>query len=176
MNAQSPTPNTQPDDSARGLNSPWFKRHAAIAPFGVFIVAWLMCWSDTGNWRCWSDWSETSSLVDYAVIIYGMIAVLFEKGLDVMFWALEQRKKRMAAFRAEMMAEGLAKGRADGIAEGRAAGIAEGRAEGMAQGRAEAWPEILAELQAKAALDDDGKAIADWLERVTRELEDSKTK
>ena len=168
MNAQSPTPNTQPDDSARGLNSPWFKRHATIAPFGVFIVSWLMCWSDTGNWRCWSDWSETSSLVDYAVIIYGMIAVLFEKGLDVMFWALEQRKKRMAAFRAEMMAEGLAKGRA--------AGIAEGRAEGMAQGRAEAWPEILAELQAKAALDDDGKAIADWLERVTRELEDSKTK
>ena len=152
MNTQSPTSDTQPDDSQRGLNSPWFKRHATIAPFGVFIVAWLMCWSEAGNWRCLFDWSETSSLVDYAVIVYGMIAVLFEKGLDVMFWALEQRKKRIARYRAEMMAEGLAQGRA----EGRTA--------------------MLAELQAKAHLREEGESVDAWLERMERELEDSRTK
>ena len=108
MNPQPPIPDTQQEDSQRGLNSPWFRRHAVFAPFGVFIATWLMCWSDTGDWRCWSDWSATSSLVDLAVIIYGMIAVLIEKGLDAMFWALEQRKKRIARYRAEMKAEARA--------------------------------------------------------------------
>ena len=147
MNLQSRTPGTQPDDSPRGLNSPWFRRHATIAPFGVFIFTWLMCWSETGNWRCLFDWSETSSLVDYGIIIYGMIAVVFEKGLDVMFWALEQRKKRIARYRAEMMAEGLAEGRA--------------------QGRSE----MLADLLANAHHREDGESISDWLERMGRDLE-----
>ena len=90
-----------------------------------------------------------SDLADLAVIIYGMIAVIIEKGLDVMFWALERRKQRREAFRAEVIAEGLALGRAEGRTE------------------------ILAELQAKAHLRENGESIADWLDRMARELEDS---
>ena len=62
--------------------------------------------------------------------------------MDAMFWALEQRKKRIARYRAEM--------------------------------KAEARAEMLAELQAKARLREEGEPVDAWLERMGRELEDSR--
>ena len=71
-----------------------------------------------------------------------------------MFWALEQRKKRREAFRAQVREEA--------------------RKEMSAEFRAMGRTEMLEDLQSKATLSDDGEAIADWLERAGRELEDSR--
>ena len=112
-NPQPTIPDAQLDASLRTLDSPWLRRHALFGPFGIFISAWLMCWSDTGTWRIWTDWSAMSDLADLAVIIYGMIAVIIERGLIIMFWAIERRKQMREEFRARMEA----KGRADLLAE-----------------------------------------------------------
>ena len=119
--------------------SRWLRRHAIFAPFGIFAaVALLTWWSEAGQWRSGETLQAAAKLVDLAAVLYGMAAVLSEKGVDTMFWALEQREKR----REKLRAEGQAEGRAEGQAEGRAEGQAEGRAEGQAEGRAEGQAEV----------------------------------
>ena len=58
-----------------------------------------------------------AELVDLAAIIYGMIAVLSERGVRVMFWALDQRRQWRERWRQEARAEGREQGRAEGRAE-----------------------------------------------------------
>ena len=152
-NAQPPIPDTQTGVSLRGLNSPWLRRHALFGPFGIFIAAWLMCWSDTGTWRIWTDWSAMSDRADLAVIIYGMAAVVIERGLIIMFWALERRKQMREEFRAQV--------------------IAEARTEILSEIRSEVRSEMLAELRSKTHLRGDDESTSDWLDRMARELEDS---
>lgn len=67
-----------------------------------------------------------SSFVDLATIIYGMIAVTFESGVNLVFWALEQRKNRRAENERQRAQE-----RAEWRAEGRTVGRAEGRREAV---------------------------------------------
>ena len=55
----------------------------------------------------------TAELVDLAAIIYGMIAVLSERGVRVMFWALDQRRQWRERWRQEARAEGREQGRAE---------------------------------------------------------------
>lgn len=63
-------------------------------------------------------------MVDLGAVLYAMIAVLAERGVDMVFWALEQKRKReqereqrQAEFRKKLMAEGHAVGLAEGRAE-----------------------------------------------------------
>lgn len=100
----------------------WLRLHALFAPFGVCAVtALLLAWS--GQWAGRASLPAAASLVDLGAAIYGMIAVLAERSIFMVFWALEQRRKwaqereqrererevatqaRVAAARAETQAE-----------------------------------------------------------------------
>ena len=94
-----PTPS--PHSPTEWWSSPWFRRHAVAAPFGIFAVTWLLCWRATGQWERWQHLELASSFVDLATIIYGMFAVTFEMGVKIVFWAIEQWKNQRARDRAE---------------------------------------------------------------------------
>lgn len=91
----------------------WLRRHTVVAPFGIFAVTLALAW-----WERVLPWpsvgpAETAELVDLAAIIYGMIAVLSERGVRVMFWALDQRRQWRERWRQEARAEGRDQGRAE---------------------------------------------------------------
>ncbi len=88
----------------------WLGRHAIVAPFGIF-AATVMLVNLTGQWNGWVSLNHAASLVDLAVVIYAMAAVLVERGVNMIFWALEQRRKRREKFQAEAQAEGRAEER-----------------------------------------------------------------
>ena len=95
----------------------WLRRHALFAPFGVFAAtAALVYLTAPGQRDIPALVQSAGPLVDLGVVMYGMVAVVVEKGLDAMFWALEQRKKRLEKARAEWAAEGRVEGRAEGYA------------------------------------------------------------
>ena len=96
----------------------WLRLHAMIAPFGVFAVTVFLL-ARSGKWSGWESLESAATLVDLGAVVYGMIAVLVERGVDMVFWALEQRQKRREKLQAEARAEGLAEGLAEGRAEER---------------------------------------------------------
>ena len=99
---------------------PWLRRHAMVAPFGIFATTLLLtCWLERWQWHGRASWEILAGQVDVGAVIYAMAAVLAERGVRLMFWALDERRKWRAKMRAEARAEGLAEGRADGLAEGR---------------------------------------------------------
>lgn len=90
----------------------WLRRHTVVAPFGIFAVTLALAW-----WERVLPWPSvgpagTAELVDLAAIIYGMIAVLSERGVRVMFWALDQRRQWRERWRQEARAEGREQERA----------------------------------------------------------------
>ena len=111
----------------------WLRRHAMAAPFGIFAATMLITWYvEQGQWQGPASWRVAGSLVDLGTVFYAMAAVVVERSIRFMFWALEQHQK----WRARMREEGRAEGRAEGVAVGRAEGVAVGRAEGRAQAEA----------------------------------------
>lgn len=120
----------------------WLRRHAMVAPFGVFAATLLLTlYLKQWQWHGRDSWELATSQVDLGAVLYAMAAVLVERGVRAMFWALDERRKWRAQWRAAAMAEGhaegLARGHAEGLARGRTEGQAEGRTEGQAEGRAE---------------------------------------
>ena len=104
----------------------WLRRHAMVAPFGVFAATLLLTlYLKQWQWHGRDSWELATSQVDLGAVLYAMAAVLVERGVRVMFWALDERRKWRAQWRAAAMAEG------------HAAGLALGHAEGQAEGRAE---------------------------------------
>ena len=83
-------------------------RHALFAPFGVF-AATLLLLVRSGQWSGWENLESAAKLVDLGAVMYSMVAVLAERGVDLVFWALEQRKKRIEERKAEGRAEERAK-------------------------------------------------------------------
>ena len=99
------------------------------APFGIIVVTILLAYIiSPEEWPSREGLKSAASLVDLGAVIYAMIAVLVERGVRVMFWALDERRKWRAKWRAEARAEGHSEGRAEGHSEGRAEGHSEGRA------------------------------------------------
>ena len=116
----------------------WLRRHAIAAPFGILIATIILGYiSAPALWGSRESLGSWSSLVDLGAVIYAAIAVSAERGVKVVFWALDERRKWREKWRTEAQAEGRAEGLAAGIAEGRAVGIAVGRVEGIAEGRVE---------------------------------------
>ena len=123
----------------------WLRRHAMAAPFGIFAATMLITWYvEQGQWQGPASWRVAGSLVDLGTVFYAMAAVVVERSIRFMFWALEQHQK----WRARMREEGRAEGRAEGVAVGRAEGVAVGRA------------------QAEAAT---ARRYEDWLAKVAEE-------
>ena len=88
--------------------------HAMVAPFGVFAVTLLLL-ARSGQWGGWDSLEPAASLVDLAAVVYGMIAVLVERGVDMVFWALEQRRIRREERRNEAQADLITKMLDEGI-------------------------------------------------------------
>ena len=118
----------------------WLRRHAMVAPFGILATTLLLTyWLERWQWHGRASWEILAGQVDVGAVIYAMVAVLVERGVRLMFWALDERRKWRARMRAEARAEGLA----EGLAEGRTEGLAEGRTE--AEQRYERWLAQVAE-------------------------------
>ena len=128
------------------LEMRWLRLHAMFAPFGIAVATALLL-ARSGKWSGWESLESAATLVDLGAVVYGMAAVLAERGVRMVFWALDQRRQWREKWRKEAeatgMATGLARGRTEGRAEGRTEGRAEGRTEGRAEGRAEERERIL---------------------------------
>ena len=96
------------------LGMRWLRLHAMVAPFGVFAVTLLLL-ARSGQWGGWESLEPAASLVDLAAVVYGMIAVLVERGVDMVFWALEQRRIRREERRNEAQADLITKMLDEGI-------------------------------------------------------------
>ena len=109
-----------------------------VAPFGVFAATLLLTlYLEHWQWQGRDSWKLATDQVDLGAVIYAMAAVLVERGVRIMFWALDERRKWRAKMRAEARAEGLAEGLAEGRAEGKVQGLAEGQVQGLAEGQAQ---------------------------------------
>ena len=108
----------------------WLTRHAVAAPFGIFAAAALLAVA-AGGWAGWDTLGPIAAMVDLAAVIYAMLAVAFERGVNMIWWALEQKRKRAEQAQAKGREIGLAQGLAQGQAQGRAGLVAELLASGM---------------------------------------------
>ena len=83
----------------------WLRRHAVFAPFGIFVMTALMTYfTGTVGANTREFWKSAADMVDLGTVLYAMAAMSFEKGVDAVFWALEQRRKRREKFEAEVKA------------------------------------------------------------------------
>ena len=91
----------------------WLRLHALAAPFGVLATTSLLAyWAESGQWNGRESLELAAKLVDLGAVLYAIAAVLVERGVIMIFWALEQRKKwreereqRAADFRAKLREE-----------------------------------------------------------------------
>lgn len=83
------------------------RRHAMVAPFGIFATTLLLTyWLERWQWHGRASWEILAGQIDVGAVIYAMAAVLAERGVRLMFWALDERRKWRAKMRAEARAEG----------------------------------------------------------------------
>ena len=76
----------------------WLRRHAMITPFGAAIATWLLsALIGDGPWFFWYDMEPVKSMAGVGTIIYGMAAVLGEGGFKLVFWAIDERRKKLTA-------------------------------------------------------------------------------
>lgn len=96
----------------------WLRRHAIAAPFGIFAATVLLIFR-SGKWSGWESLEMAAGLVDLGAVLYAMAAVLAERGVDMVFWALERKKQREQENKAKNQAEVLAQLLADVSPESR---------------------------------------------------------
>lgn len=131
----------------------WLRRHVVAAPFGILIATITVSYVSAPElWGTRESIGSWASLVDLGAVVYAAVAVLAERGVRVVFWALDERRKWREKWRAQAQAEG------------RAEGLAEGRAEGRDEGRAEALTAIL-----EVGRDQGNADLEELIARVARE-------
>ena len=96
----------------------WLRRHAALAPFGILVVtALLVYFAGPGRWQGAESLKLAAEQIDLAAALYAAFAVTVERGVRMIWWAIEQRRKDreklVKAVRAEARAEALAEARAE---------------------------------------------------------------
>ena len=80
--------------------------HAMIAPAGILATTLLLTyWRQQWQWPRPDSLDRAADLTDIGTVIYAVIAVAVERGVNMIFWALEERKKRRERIRAEGRAE-----------------------------------------------------------------------
>ena len=85
----------------------WPRRHALAFPFGATAATALLTYLTTGGQGTLAaNLKVAAEMVDLAALIYGMVAVLIERGVRMIFWALDQRRQWRAALREEWREEG----------------------------------------------------------------------
>ena len=98
-----------------GWGRQWLRRHAIVAPFGIFAATALLI-VRSGQWAGWESLGLAADMVDLGAVLYAMVAVLFERGVDMVFWALERKKQREQE-RKRREQENKAKDQAEVLAE-----------------------------------------------------------
>ena len=94
----------------------WLRHHVTAAPFGILATTLLLTLYWEGwQWHGRSSWDLANAQVDLAAVVYAAIAVLAERGVRVMFWALDQRRQWREKWRAAAIAEGIELGRDEGF-------------------------------------------------------------
>jgi hypothetical protein len=92
----------------------WIRRHATAAPFGIFIATVLLTYfAEQNQWNGRASLQLTAKMVDLGAVLYAMLAVLVERGVLAMFWALDKRREWREKMRAEMRAELMPEVRAE---------------------------------------------------------------
>ena len=87
----------------------WLRLHAMVAPAGILATTLLLTyWRQQWQWPWPDSLDRAADLTDIGTVIYAVIAVAVERGVNVIFWALEERKKRRERLRAEGRKEGRA--------------------------------------------------------------------
>ena len=109
----------------------WLRLHALFAPFGVCAATALLL-VRSGQWAGWESLQAASSMVDLGAAVYGMVAVLAERSIYMIFWALEQRRK-WSKEREKELQDKLNQGIAQGMAQGQAQILTELLSEGIPQ-------------------------------------------
>ena len=72
----------------------WLRRHAAFAPFGILIVtALLVYFVGPGRWPGAASLKLAAEQIDLAAALYAALAVTVERGVRMIWWAIEQRRK-----------------------------------------------------------------------------------
>ena len=131
----------------------WIRYHVVFAPFGILAVTALLTYLTAPEpWSIRQGLNQAAAQVDLAVPIYAALAALAERGIAMIFWALEQRKKwreerlealaaRDAAVREQVRDEVRTEVRDEVRTEVRDEAIAEGRAEAVRdmEARLEQW-------------------------------------
>ena len=85
---------------------PWVRFHATIAPFGTFATTLLLTfYLERWQWQGRASWELSGEMAEVGAMLYAIAAVLVEKGVNLMLWAWEKHKERMAKRRAEIQAE-----------------------------------------------------------------------
>ena len=99
------------------------RRHAIAAPVGILLVTILLTYlTQPEQWNIREGLKSAASLVDLGTVLYATVAVMLERGVRVVFWALDQRRKWRERWRAEAQAEGRAKLLAELVAAGQEQG------------------------------------------------------
>lgn len=72
----------------------WLRRHAALAPFGILAVtALLVYFAGPGRWQGVGSFKLAAEQIDLAAALYAAFAVTVERGVRMIWWAIEQRRK-----------------------------------------------------------------------------------
>ena len=72
----------------------WLRRHAALAPFGILAVtALLVYFAGPGRWQGAESFKLAAEQIDLAAALYAAFAVTVERGVRMIWWAIEQRRK-----------------------------------------------------------------------------------
>ena len=71
----------------------WLRLHAMVAPAGILATTLLLTyWRQQWQWPWPDSLDRAADLTDIGTVIYAVIAVAVERGVNVIFWALEERK------------------------------------------------------------------------------------
>ncbi len=78
-------------------NGRWLRWHATVAPFGILATTVFLTYLvQQGQRDELGNITVATDVVDLAAVLYAVVAVLVERGINMIWWALEQRQKRIA--------------------------------------------------------------------------------
>ena len=74
----------------------WLRRHAMITPFGAAVTTWLLsALVGGGPWLFWHDLEPAQAMAGLGTITWGMAAILAEGGIKLVFWAIDERRRKL---------------------------------------------------------------------------------
>ena len=76
----------------------WLRRHAMITPFGAAVTTWVLsALFGDGVWLFWHNLEPVKAMAGVGTIGCGMVAVVGEGGIKLVFWAIDERRKKLTA-------------------------------------------------------------------------------